>query len=585
MDSEKSSPTGNSATSDPRSGTPTPDSNHRTGEQSCERVAVIEALDGFDAVPENGDESTASNDPNVRAQGDINTPASVEGIMEDGDFLEWQKRTPKKININWCNFETFKNRFSRDEGFDIIEVLAGHTDHLAKEITMERAKRRRKNPARAKHTSEGDSKFIHRVRIQSPSILHLLSRLTAQDDWNIEESRTFLRPFQTFYYSLPLVNQALDIMERRHNERNGNTDKAVTETLATSKVNSISRAQTFDQTQVDADPLQRMSLPSDLDVEEIASGISDIATAVQHIRLYVRFVEDHIVPMWKEAAGTTKQKVRFTDLPMYYRPGDVLFEPQNIDDGSEKAKSGSTSTHVFQNFWKLCFTTVQEWEADPPNDNGQDIKKQSFILSSYHIDWDGERYGPADSRSTINGYEGEKDIRSFFLYPLRYATEATKMREDLQRRSAKFISFVEKKHLYYDGWTLIHHTYSADVDKDERRQNVEHIEGEIMIDFKEGFQSDAEFVKPDLGTPAEPRGFSSSGRDYNLEIKCYSDSARTQLLGELIETIQTSERFDVLQSVKIRRQDKVLRVFEDNERVSEFGSSRRAPKWLALITY
>lgn len=513
-----------------------------------------------DDAPKNDDDSDVDQD---------DAESSEEESKEDENFLKWHRSVPRRTSINWCNFESFKARFSRDEGFDIIEVLVGHPDHLTKELKAEKNKRTRKSQGRAKQLNEGDYKYIHRVRIQSSSIIYLLSRLTGQDEWSNDVWRTFLRPFQTFYYTLPLVKQAHDILERRCNERE-DTEKA-----ALTAGNTLRRATTFSLPEVDADPLQKLSLPLDLDVEDIASGISDTATSVQHIKLYVDFVEEHIVPMWKAAAGTTKPKVRFTDLPMYYRPNDILFEPQSTEerDGSEKAKSGSRdgSMHVYQNIWKLCFTEMDEWDSEPPNDHGEGIKKQSLELFSYHIDWDGEKYGIANSSSRIWGYEGERDIRSNNLYPLRFANDMEKMKEDLRRRGEKFISFVEKRHLYYDGWTLIHNTYSGDAKRDVGRQTVEHIEGEIMVDFKEGFQSDADFVKPRLPAPDDSTGSSLLGEDVSLSVEWYSDASRSSELGGLYEIVQTSERFNVFQSIRLRRQDKVLKAVEDKERVSVFG--------------
>lgn len=495
---------------------------------------------------------------------------------EDEDWDDWLKNQPKKTNIKWSNFESFINRFDRDEGFDIIEVLVGHPDHMSKEVSQERLRRRRirQNISRGKHSTETESKFIHRVRIQSSIVLHFLSRLTAQDDWSIDESRTFLRPFQTFFYSFPLAKQCLEILERKAKEKQGHDPdvelhQGLLPRRGTARVS----------TDPNEDPQHRLSMPSDLDLEEIVFGVPDLKSGLEHMKLYVDFVEKHIMPMWTEAAGTTKQKVRFSDLPMYFRPGDILYEPQNTGEDKDKAgKAGSDysktgSLAVFQNYWKLCYVTVEEFDTDPVNDIGPEIKTRDLTLHSFHVDYDGDKYGPLDSKATITGYEGEKDIRSLFMYPLRFDTDSTDTRSELKKRAESFDFYVKERHLYYDGWTLIHNTYSADATKDEKKQGVEHIEGEIIVDFKEGFQSDAEFTKPLLDLPAEPKGQSSWGTDFTDETKWWSDRARSKLLGTRLETIQRSERFDVLQYTRMKQRDKVLSAFEEKDRVTDFGKS------------
>lgn len=505
------------------------------------------------------------------------TPADEDANSyksEYEDWDEWYREQPKSANVKWCNFEVFKNRFSRDEGFDIIEILAGHPDHMSKEISQEKLRRRRnkQTASRGRHQSETEPKFIHRVRIQSSTILHVLSRLTAQDDWSIDESRTFLRPFQTFFYSFPLAKQFLEILERRANEKQSHE-------LESSLYPGALPGKGTATNPIDPneDPQHKMSMPSDVDLDEIVFGISDLKSGVEHMKLYIDFVEKHIMPMWIEAAGTTKQKVRFSDLPMYFRPGDILYEPQNTGEDKDKAgKAGSDNAKtgglaVFQNYWKLCYANVEEFDADPPNDMGSEIKKRELTLHSFHVDFDGDRYGPVDSKATIMGYEGEKDIRTLFMYPLRFDTDSADTRKELITRAEKFLSYVQERHLYYDGWTLIHNTYSADAAKDEKKQVVEHIEGEIIIDFKEGFQSDAEFTKPVLDFPTEPKGRSSWGMDYTEDIKWWSDRTRSKLLGYMCEAVQRSERFDVFQNMRMKQKDKVLSAFELKERATDFG--------------
>lgn len=496
---------------------------------------------------------------------------------DDEDWDEWYREQPKKSNVKWSNYETFKNRFSRDEGFDIIEVLAGHPDSMTKEISQERLRRRRnkQNASRSKHPAEIENKFIHRVRIQSPAILHVLSRLTAQDDWGIDEPRTFLRPFQTFYYSFPLAKQFVEVLERREN------DKQSLDIDAPLYPGSLPRRATAsDTTDPKEDPRHKLSMPSDVDLDEIAFGIPDLKSGLEHMKLYVGFVAKHIVPMWIEAAGSTKHRARFSDLPMYFRPGDILYEPQNTGEdkdkagkaGSDNAKAGSLA--LFQNYWKLCYADVEEFDVDPLNDIGSDIKKRELTLHSFHVDFDGERYGPLDSKATIMGYEGEKDIRTLFMYPLRFDTDSADTRGELIKRAEKFLLYVKERHLYYDGWTLIYNTYSADAAKDEKKQGVEHIEGEIIVDFKEGFQSDAEFTKPMLDFPTEPKGRSVSGIEFAEDIRWWSDRTRTKQLGYLNDTIQRSERFDVVQNMRMKQKDKVLSAFEEKERVTTFGKFR-----------
>ncbi|KKY32018.1 putative aaa family [Diaporthe ampelina] len=385
--------------------------------------------------------------------------SSSSSSSEDEELSTWLKQQPKKVNVKWSDYEAFKNRFSPEEGHDIIEVLEGHPDQLRTELLHERSKRRHKkhSRSRSKRQAENDSKFIHRIRIQSSALLFVLGRLTGQDDWHEDEPLIFLRPFQTLYYSFPFRSEGVSSIE---------TD----------------------------DPLQKLSMPSDMDLEDIIYGLLDFKsegentlTVMEHIKLYVEFVKNHIVPIWDEARGSSKHKVRFSDLPM-----------------NKTGKAGSDTTRneglaVHQNYWKLCYAQFQE-PAPRPGDKkkerhiGMRMLSHNFVVYSFHVDFDGDEYGPMPCEMIIFNYEGEVDIRSLTVYPLRFDPDAAQKTKELAARAKNFLSYVRERHLSYDGWTLIHGTYARRISEEQKRMRVEHIEGEVMIDFKEGFQMVERYV-------------------------------------------------------------------------------------------
>lgn len=141
------------------------------------------------------------------------TPVAVlDGSPPDGDESKtdtkpqeeepWEvkrRRIPLKVEVEWLDFEHFKNRYSEKEGLAIIEVLVGHPQ-IAAEVSNEVFRRSRgENDVRTptpnpKLTVDGDSYWIQRVRIQSPQLILLLSRLTGnRGKWPTDKPRT-LRP-------------------------------------------------------------------------------------------------------------------------------------------------------------------------------------------------------------------------------------------------------------------------------------------------------------------------------------------------------------------------------------------------------
>lgn len=549
-------------------------------------------------VPSESDAPKQGEDVNKEPGKDAKAPnPGDEGEDEDEDLSTWLQEHPKKVNVSWSDYEAFKNRFSPEEGHDIIQVLEGRPDQLRMEIQRERSKRRRKKHAasRTKRQSENDGVFIHRVRIQSPAIEYVLARLTGQHFWDdLGRPLVFLRPFQTFYYSFPHAKQVLKILERRINEDHSHGGDLSAYT------GPLHRLEGMLPVEID-DPLQKLSMPSEVDMEDIIYGIPDFKygaktnlTAIEHLKLYIEFVEEHIVPMWAEARGSTKYKVRFSDLPMYYRPGDILYDPLKVADekNKDKSKAGKTGSDaagtgghaVYQNFWKLCYARFQEPES-PLEDEGKALHlgarmmDHDFKLYIFHVDYDGDSYGPMDGEVDIANFEGETDIRKLAVYPLRFNADAPQTLKDLTTRAQNFRSYIQKLHLSYDGWTLIHETYAKKLSRNQKRAGVEHIEGEIMIDFKEGFQSDSGFSKPSFDLPEEPGGPSATSfdpvlpLDHQLDMvtRWWSDTGRSKSKGSLNERFLIKEPFATFQRSHMIKEDKVLRAYEEDEMVFEFG--------------
>ncbi|KAL6838123.1 hypothetical protein V8C40DRAFT_279655 [Trichoderma camerunense] len=131
---------------------------------------------------------------------------------------ERQQKTPKIVDVKWLDFKHFKNGYSPEEGVEIIEVLQGH-QHIAHEVAKEQQRRgrgRQKIPPNRLIKSVGDAgpRWIQRVRIQSPAILLLLSRLTGHDsEWAINTPRVFLQPFPTFYYYFRQMKEWFKVLE------------------------------------------------------------------------------------------------------------------------------------------------------------------------------------------------------------------------------------------------------------------------------------------------------------------------------------------------------------------------------------
>lgn len=314
------------------------------------------------------------------------------------EWKEWAKartKIPLKAAVKWSNFEQFKNRFSPEEGLEIIEVLYGHPG-LATEIAREKIRRDSRRVIASRVDPGDESRWMQRVRIQSPILMHFLSRFASTESttltWPVERPRVFFRPFTLFYHTLPHMKRCLQMLQ---------STQAGEEIYAHQypqnldpydlKSPILTRKPTFSTKEAEKEKVTEgtvgaIDMPPNPDLWDAVLGVPDPANALQHVLKYVEFIEKHIVPMWDEAVAPTKTRARFYDIPMIFRPGDLLFVPKSSDKSVDKNKPGAMQ--VRQEIFKLSHVEPANTMIDGgPNDFRATGMEMHVMV--YHIDFDG----------------------------------------------------------------------------------------------------------------------------------------------------------------------------------------------------
>lgn len=388
-----------------------------------------------------------------------------EARTREEKWKEAQLKLPRVVDVKWLDFEHFKNVYNPADGLEIIQVLRGH-QRLPSEITRENRRRTYKKW----DTRSTESKIVsaitwpQRVRIQSPPIMLILSRLTGHfDQWSANEPHVFFRPFRTFYHFLPQIKKCLQILERRwgHEDVEDGTKKTSAGIDAPDRAVLDARPEGSEEPTGTTPDVGDQSDTEGEDEEgprrdgnhistedAIAGETTDSVIAFQHIRKLVQFIEENILPDWEKAKTTTNRKVRFLDLWMYFLPDELLYVPPNVDT------SRNSSGQVYQTAWRCCSKALDPLKDDTPDDWLPNRQRQ-FEVYAYYIDYSGHSYGPAEFRHSIGYYEGEKDITTLAIYPMRFVKDLQQMKINLFDQGTKFQKVIIEKHLHYDGWTLV----------------------------------------------------------------------------------------------------------------------------------
>lgn len=468
----------------------------------------------------------------------------------DSGSVAWGGKRRENLVADWkfLDFHHFKNRYGPDEGLEIIEVLKGHP-HLEQEIWREAQDRlpqgkstridRRWKQKQKSYSKDIETEYIQRIRIQSPALILLLSHLSgSHDSWATNKPRVFFRPFRTQYYYQPQMKEILAILEKRFG--NSQTDIATADA-------KVAPTEDIDETpgQEDDSKSDAFSFgseePEEIDWEDIISGdVANTATALQHVRKYVEFVDQHILPLWDRAQGTTKRKVAFLDLWMSFKLGEILYRPPNTDSPKGRDKSSQQVNKAHQSAWRF-YSIVMESYADDKPDDFKAKKGRELSIYCYYIDYDGISYLPVQKKFTIKDYDGEKDITELPIYPLRFAKDTKKLMETFRKQGERFQFVKTEKYLFYDGWTL---TQGPTGSSDESKElTSEHIDSNVVLDFLEGYKAE-----PSLGQPSFDglQSFGDSdwpeGED-ELEIRHWTNVLRVSGQVDVEEVTQRNEWF------------------------------------------
>lgn len=196
--------------------------------------------------------------------------------------------------------------------------------------------------------------------------------------------------------------------------------------------------------------------------EEIIDTSSD--AAFQHLACLVQFI-DMIRARSQYLLSGNCNKITFADVWHLFKPGDEVLDQEKRQ--AYRILSVNSSGHRTLPPWK---------DLDFEQPGGEPV----VALQCVHITFDGEMLGSIRSTFAISSFEGEVDISTLPVLPLRLvknagyeATEdATRFRQDLIERGRMFVRMAKSTPMHYNG-PLLH--------------PKEEVDSQVVVDFEQAF--------------------------------------------------------------------------------------------------
>jgi hypothetical protein len=438
--------------------------------------------------PQNGD---------IEMENDNDIP-TVLGEELSNALPRNSETVPIKPQVRKCDVAHFKNHFSDDEPLYSVDVLESESSEIGPQMQDElkfREKSMKKRTAKEKavrlanmkaaaampaparregfHFEDSGKMLVLRIRIQSPAVLRILSRIiTSGEELWTKKPRTFIRPFSALIFHHKRVQEELAGLQARWGSPEHLDPAAATPSSVAG---------------------------SDHDGSSSNLAVDDCPAALAELRAYVKFMDDEVMTFYTKYDGDKPEKslptkIRFHDLWYLFRVGDLMFRP--VGTGANK-EMGNTS--LGNRTWR-CFGIRPHWSkyritpAEYRSTSGEDrddSERASFGVHCYYIDYTGDEYCVVTETFEIPPFKGEKNIRSLKIFPYRYAPNHKDLYHKTIDIGHRFIKSTKVQHATYQGWTTVVTPRGGPSTDAEGRplSRPEFIDSEVIVDFVEAYQT------------------------------------------------------------------------------------------------
>lgn len=393
-----------------------------------------------------------------------------------------QSTIPEVHRVKWSEF---KNKKMEEKETYAIEVLEGPAKYWYQ--LMRQSDDSHSLPTesvediniQSSGSSDARARTPDRIRINSLPLMLILAHLS--DSRLPTESIVMIRPFKILVYYEKRIRGTLVELERKWAKID---EKEPAEQPGESSQKGNNEA----------------SFPSEKHLEPDYEEEMSSVKALRDLRCLVEFIDRDLKPTMDVLKDDSCQKIRFEDLWHIFQPGVEVYAP-----GYENVKR--LDTEPYQELYRVSFTCNGRPYLSPLS--GADsamsprYKMNSFKIRCYYLDFNGKSFGTVTSDFQIAPFEGERSIRSLEIYPLRFATNPSKIRDRLRQRGEKFVEYTTWRHRYCHGRTLVCQPDGCSLsgkmpvrqpDYVEISPPSELVDSEVIVDFRETLQQVPEWT-------------------------------------------------------------------------------------------
>lgn len=422
--------------------------------------------------------------------------------------------------LKYMRWGHFKNKYLGDREY-AIEVLVGETKYWYQEQSETKLWEKKSQNDQVTNAGseswtqtdvEQQKELPERIRINSSSIMTILSNIFST---SISEPVIFLRPYKLLVYYDSEIRQAFHRLESkwgRHNsvfspgsDHKGETSKTISDQInpiVDTPEQSTTIAGSADSTQDNEFSAPANEQSSAVTTRDAPDDLADSLEAFRDLKCLIDFMDRHIAPVVEQLQSGARKCVRFNELWILFKPGELIYAPKKMDQ-QPSVGAGSSSSHQdrYQTLFKVLTVDGGRARLGPDPEKGHNNEDppplkdrvNPFKVYCYYVDFDGRNFSPAGHTFVIYPYEGERAITSLEAHPLRFAENHMTIRDELKLRGHKFKSVLNGKHMLYVG-----STYTSDPNGgvEDAPKRTEYVNSEVIVDFAEADKLGSKWIYP-----------------------------------------------------------------------------------------
>ena len=410
------------------------------------------------------------------------------------DPRDESKRPQALPKLNRTKWSEFKHQFAGEKTLYAIDVLDGPARYWY-QFKDDESRRKRFTSAKEamsmeeiKPTNESDQSYPRempsRIRINSVPILTILEDIIPNLSKKIG-SVIMLRPYKALVHYEKPIREVFEELTKKWAE-----------------VDAASESAPSGDVQVSEEVEPKVNdATENVNMGQKSKDLSDSLEAYRDLRCLIEFIDRDIRPTIDYYASGSATKVRFLDLWYLFTPGELVYEPMKHKteqksvreaqpESGGKAEQAQRTQTVYKFTRSVGARPFLEGSSDKNPPASIRDKFDFFGLALYYIDFQGSDFGPLLRVATIWPFEGEVDITSLDVYPLKYAPDNAQIQERLIQRGSKYRSLTVVRHMEYNGPTYSHgvlgDTTNAEKGYDKPKQH-ENIQARVVVDVKTAY--------------------------------------------------------------------------------------------------